>query len=344
MEKNMSKLILAIESSCDETSAAVMHNGDVLSNVISSQEIHAQYGGVVPELASRAHLEMIIPVVEKAISSASVTLDDINVIGVTSEPGLLGSLLVGENFAKALGLSMNIPVYPINHLEAHIFSGFLENRDINFPFVALVVSGGHTMLVLVKDVNDYILLGTTQDDAAGEAFDKVAKILGLGYPGGPVIDKRAKQGNPKAVHFPRPLYFENTYNFSFSGMKTFALQLVRKTNGQGILEASRIPDICASFQRAVIDTLTAKTMRAAEEFSVHDVVVAGGVSANSELRATIDAECTKRGMRLTVPRLAYCTDNAAMIANLTEFKIKSGVMPPEMIVASARSTLLPFSV
>ncbi|HZV12819.1 MAG TPA: tRNA (adenosine(37)-N6)-threonylcarbamoyltransferase complex transferase subunit TsaD [Candidatus Kapabacteria bacterium] len=330
--------ILGIESSCDETSAAVMRDGVVLSNVISSQEVHAQYGGVVPELASRAHLEMIIPVVEKSLSAANVTLQDVNVIGVTSEPGLLGSLLVGENFAKTLALSLDVPVYPINHLEGHMFSGFLENRDIAFPFIALVVSGGHTMLVLVKDVNDYTLLGTTQDDAAGEAFDKVAKILGLGYPGGPAVDKLAKQGNPKAAHFPRPLYYEDDFMFSFSGMKTFALNLARKA------DAPHVNDICASFQRAVIDVLAMKTMRAAEEFGVKDVVVAGGVSANSELRATMQEDCTKRRMRLTIPRLAYCTDNAAMIANLTEFKIKSGVTPPATIAASARSTLLPFSV
>src|SRR5258708_5433099 len=202
-------LILGIETSCDETSAAVLRNGDVLSNVISSQEVHARFGGVVPELAAQAHLRMIIPVVERALSDAGTTFDEIETIAVAAEPGLHGAILVGETFAKAIALPRALPVVPVNHLEAHMFSGFLERRDISFPFVALVVSGGHTMLVLVRAINDYALLGTTHDDAAGEAFDKVAKLLGLGYPGGPAIDRLATSGNPKAVAFPRPLYHDD---------------------------------------------------------------------------------------------------------------------------------------
>ncbi len=334
-------VILGIETSCDETSAAVICGGEVLSNIISSQEIHAQYGGVVPELASRVHLEMIIPVVERSLKAAGLTLQDIGAIGVTTEPGLLGALLVGETFGKTLGQSLGIPVYPINHLESHVFSGFLERRDITFPFIGLVVSGGHTLLIRVDAVNEYALLGTTQDDAAGEAFDKVAKILGLGYPGGPAIDTRAKLGNPRALHFPRPLMNDEGYGFSFSGIKTFARNLVQK---QKTISDDFLIDVCASFQRAVVDILTAKTIRAAEEYGAKDVVVAGGVSANSELRATMERECHTRGIRMTAPRIAYCTDNAAMVANLAEFKIASGVKAPETIAAHSRSTLLPFSL
>ncbi len=332
------KTILGIETSCDETSAAVLTGRNVRSNIISSQEVHKRYGGVVPELASRAHLEMIIPVVESAMRDARCTFDDLNAIAVTTEPGLLGALLVGETFAKALALSRALPLVPINHLEAHMFSGFLERPDIVFPFVALVVSGGHTMLVHVRDTDDYALLGTTQDDAAGEAFDKVAKLLGLGYPGGPVIDKLAKEGDPEAVALPRPLMMEPNYDFSFSGVKTSVLGLVR-TN-----RVPSIPDMCASFQRAVVDVLAAKTIRAAHELRVRDVVVAGGVSANSELRATLDRLCTERGMRLTVPRLAYCTDNAAMVANLASFKLAKGTPVRMPVTASPTSTLLPFTL
>ena len=330
-------LILGIETSCDETSAAVMRGEEMLSNIISSQEIHARFGGVVPELAARAHLRMIIPVVGRALTEAGVTLEAIEAIAVTSEPGLHGALLVGETFAKALALPRSLPIMPVNHLEAHMFSGFLERRDITFPFIALVVSGGHTMLVLIRAVNDYSLLGTTQDDAAGEAFDKVAKLLGLGYPGGPAIDRLAKLGNPKATQFPRPLYHDDNFDFSFSGVKTFALNLVRKKT------ALSVEDICASFQHAVVDVLSSKTLRAAQTHNVTDIVVAGGVSANSALRAEMARRCESLHMRLTVPRIAYCTDNAAMIANLGALKFATGMIPPP-VMASATSTLLPFRV
>ena len=330
-------VILGIESSCDETSAAVLRGREVLSNVISSQEVHARYGGVVPELAARAHLQMIIPVVDRALSDAGLTLESIDAVAVTAEPGLHGALLVGENFAKALALTRNVPLMPINHLEAHMFSGFLERPEIAFPFLALVVSGGHTMLVLVRHVDDYELLGTTQDDAAGEAFDKVAKLLGLGYPGGPVVDKLARTGDPTAIAFPRPLIHDDNFDFSFSGVKTFALNLSRKKT------APSVEDMCASFQRAVVDVLVTKTMRAAQMHGVRDIVVAGGVSANSELRATMRTRCESAGITLTVPRIAFCTDNAAMIANLAAFKFDAHIAPSP-VRASATSTLLPFRV
>lgn len=331
-------LILGIETSCDETSASVMRGEDVLSNVISSQEVHAQFGGVVPELAARAHLQMIIPVVRRALTDAGVSLTDIEAIAVTAEPGLHGALLVGENFAKALAMTHNVPLMPINHLEAHIYSGFLERRDIAFPFLALVVSGGHTMIVLVHSIHQLQLLGTTQDDAAGEAFDKVAKLLGLGYPGGPAVDRLAAKGNPKTVVFPKPLMHEDNFDFSFSGMKTSALNIIRKPSNTFSKE-----DICASFQSAVVQILATKTIRAAQRYNVRDIVVAGGVSANSHLRADMLRRCDALHIRLTVPRLAYCTDNAAMITNLAAMKFAAGIVPPAT-VASATSTLLPFRV
>ncbi len=345
--------ILGIETSCDETSTAVLRDGVLLSNLISSQLFHADYGGVVPELASRAHQRIIVPMVDEALSKAGVRKTDLNGVAATYGPGLVGSILVGLNFGKAMALGLGIPFVGINHIEAHMFSNFIEEPKPEFPFVCLIVSGGHTQLVLVKKPFDYEMLGRTRDDAAGEAFDKVAKMLGLGYPGGPIIDQLAKQGNPNFVKFPRSYIDENTFDFSFSGLKTSVLYYlrsigklraanvrkleVRDKKSEARSEKSRngnppsetidqrlLADICASFQAAVVDVLTDKTIAAAERNGVKDIAIAGGVSANSALRTQIHARAEKRGFRLFIPKLAYCTDNAAMIALLGWLKLKDG--------------------
>ena len=306
-------LILAIESSCDETAAAVVKNGRVvLSNVIFSQvSVHAQFGGVVPEIASRKHLEAMVPVVEQAIREAGSTLADIEGIAVTQGPGLAGALLVGIATAKALAYVRNLPVVGVNHIEGHLFAPFLE-RPVEFPFLALVVSGGHTHLYLVAGIGRYTTLGQTVDDAAGEAFDKVAKLLGLSYPGGAVIDRLAAEGNPKRLNFPRPLLHDGTCNFSFSGLKTAVLTHLRKHPASGSDE--ELKDLCASFQEAVCDVLVHKTAAAVAATGISRVVVAGGVACNSGLRRGMERLARKQGIELFIPSSLLCSDNAAMNA------------------------------
>ncbi len=303
------ELILGIETSCDETAAAVVANGhDVLSNVVSSQiDIHARYGGVVPEVASRAHVEMMTPVIAQAMVEAGVEKDDISAIACTVGPGLIGSLLIGVSSAKALSLVWDKPFVAVNHLEAHLYSSFLEDPDLELPVVVLLVSGGHTMLILMEGHGKYRLLGQTLDDAAGEAYDKVARYLGLGYPGGPIIDKMAMDGDPHAVKFPRALA-KDGYDFSFSGLKTSVVNYVRKNPD--------VPDvdIAASFQEAVVDVLTTKARRAVKEFDAKGLCIAGGVAANSSLRERVLDIAVEDGINGFIPSRSMCTDNAAMIA------------------------------
>jgi len=316
--------LLAIESSCDETSASVVEGGTtVLSNVIASQEAaHAPFGGVVPEIASRKHLEVITPVIEQALAKASMTLDAIEGVAVTQGPGLAGSLLVGISAAKAIAYARRLPLVGIHHIEGHLFAVFLEKR-VEFPFVALVVSGGHTHLYRVDGFARYRILGQTRDDAAGEAFDKVAKILGLAYPGGAVIDRLASRGDPNAVALPRPLLRDGSCNFSFSGLKTAVLQFVRKHPAG--LEGDALHDLCASFQAAVVEVLVEKTRSALSETGIRRLVVAGGVACNSGIRAGMAGMCADLGVELSIPSPVLCTDNAAMIAVPAEFYLQEGV-------------------
>lgn len=313
-------MLLAIESSCDETSAAVLHNSQVLSNIISSQVFHTDYGGVIPELASRAHVQSISAVVSAALREAQIETKDLTALAVTTEPGLIGSLLVGANFAKGLALRLGVPCVPVHHIEGHLYSGCLEDSTVEFPFIALVVSGGHTSLFEVLSYNSYSVLGSTKDDAAGEAFDKVAKLLGLGYPGGPLVDKLAQTGDPRAYTFPRSMIHDGTYNFSFSGLKTSVRYFLQKTFPESIPE-NLLPDICASVQAAITEVLVAKTIRAAVEKNVRTVVIAGGVSANSGLRKLMTESAAKRRIRMVAPRMSFCMDNAAMIGFLAEKKL-----------------------
>ena len=324
--------VLGIETSCDETSASVVADGKVLSNIISSQLVHAKFGGVVPELASRAHMRMIINVVDEALAKAGVSKEKLDGIAVTQGPGLVGSLLVGLSFAKALAYGLGIPFIGVNHMEGHLYSTFLEDPQPEYPFVALIVSGGHSMLVHVKQPFDQQLLGQTRDDAAGEAFDKVAKMLGLGYPGGPAIDKLAREGNPKAIDFPRSFLEEDSFDFSFSGIKTSVLYYLRKNNllplGNSKPTEKAMADICASFQASVVEVLVKKTVAAAEQYGVKTICLAGGVSANSLLRTEMKRESDRLGFDLHFPRLEYCMDNGAMIALVGEMKLASGISSP----------------
>jgi N6-L-threonylcarbamoyladenine synthase len=316
--------LLAIESSCDETSAAVVQDGTtLLSNIIASQEAaHAPFGGVVPEIASRKHLEVITPVIEQALARASLSLDAVEGIAVTQGPGLAGSLLVGISAAKAIAYARGLPLVGIHHIEGHLFAVFLEKR-VAFPFIALVVSGGHTHLYLVDGFGRYRVLGQTRDDAAGEAFDKVAKILGLPYPGGAVIDRLASKGDHTAVALPRPLLRDGSCNFSFSGLKTAVLQFVRKNPVP--LEGGALHDLCASFQAAVVDVLVEKAKSALLETGITRLVVAGGVACNSAVRAGMSKLCGEIGVELSIPSPILCTDNAAMIAVPAEFYLKEGI-------------------
>jgi N6-L-threonylcarbamoyladenine synthase len=302
--------VLGIESSCDETSASVVVDGrEILSNVIASQvDLHAKFGGVVPEVASRKHVELINPVIQEALDTAEKTLSDIDVIAVTNRPGLLGALLVGVSAAKSISAALDIPLIGVHHLEGHIYANFLTNPDFGFPFICLVVSGGHSDLVVVKADGEYEILGRTRDDAAGEAFDKSARVLGIGYPGGPIIDKLAKQGNPKAIHFPRAR-LDDTLDFSFSGLKTAVIRFFRKEGDRYSIE-----DIAASFQAAVIDMLVNNAMEAVERTGIRRVAMAGGVAANSGLQARMREEAESRGIDFSCPPPRLCTDNAAMIA------------------------------
>lgn len=318
-------LILAIESSCDETAAAVVKNGrEVLSNVINTQiAIHTEYGGVVPEIASRKHIENINPVIRKALEDAGVTLDDIDAIGVTYGPGLVGALLVGVAEAKAIAFAKNKPLVGVHHIEGHISANYVENKELEPPFVALVVSGGHTHLVKVNDYGEYEIVGRTRDDAAGEAFDKVARAIGLGYPGGPKIDKLAKEGNPDAIEFPRAHVDDAPYDFSFSGIKSAVLNYINSANMQG-KEINRA-DVVASFQKAVVDALVSRAVRLAKECGMDKLAIAGGVASNSVLRAAIQEECTKNNIRFYSPSPILCTDNAAMIGAAAYYEYIKGV-------------------
>jgi len=306
-------IILGIESSCDETSASICINGEIRSNVIATQAIHAKYGGVIPELASRAHQQNIIPTVEEAIRQAKVSKNQIDAVSFTRGPGLLGALLVGTSFAKSFALAQNIPLIDINHMQAHILAHFIDDPKPNFPFLCLTVSGGHTQIVLVKDYFEMELLGETLDDAAGEAFDKTAKILNLPYPGGPLIDKFSKEGNAAAYKLPEPQI--PGLNFSFSGLKTAILYLVQdqmKQNPDFLTQ--NMADLCASVQSRIVSILLNKLKKAAKETGVKDIAIAGGVSANSGLRKSLIEMGEKYNWRVFIPRFEYCTDNAAMIA------------------------------
>lgn len=316
--------ILAIESSCDETAASVVKNGrEVLSNIISSQiALHTLYGGVVPELASRKHIEKINQVIEQALKEADVTLDEIDAIGVTYGPGLVGALLVGVAEAKAISYAKKIPLVGVHHIEGHISANYIENKELEPPFACLVVSGGHTHLVMVKDYGTYEILGRTRDDAAGEAFDKVARAIGLGYPGGPKIDRVAKEGNPEAIAFPRAKIAESEYDFSFSGLKSAVLNYLNGCKMKG--EESSVPDVAASFQKAVTDVLVEHSMHAVEEFGIKKLAIAGGVASNSALRAAMEKACREKGILFYHPSPILCTDNAAMIGAAAYYEFIRG--------------------
>ena len=320
-----SKLILAIESSCDETSAAVIKDGRyVLSNIISSQiDTHKQYGGVVPEVASRMHIEVINKVVLDALEEANVKLEEIDAIGVTYGPGLVGALLVGLQYAKGLSYSLKKPLIPVNHIEGHICANYIEHKDLKPPFVSLVVSGGHTFIVHVKDYGVYDVIGQTRDDAAGEAYDKVARALGLGYPGGPKIDKLSKEGNENAIEFPRANFHDETLDFSFSGVKSAVLNYLNKCKMQNI-EVNKA-DVAASFQKAVIDVLKQNVMKTCKQRNVNKIAIAGGVASNSSLRETLIKEASKEGIEVLFPSKILCTDNAAMIGSAAYFNFVNGI-------------------
>lgn len=317
-------LILAIESSCDETAASVVKNGRcVLSNIISSQiAIHTLYGGVVPEIASRKHIEKINQVVEAALKEADVTLDDIDAIGVTYGPGLVGALLVGVAEAKAIAYAKKKPLVGVHHIEGHVSANYIEHPDLEPPFLCEIISGGHTHLVIVKDYGSFEILGRTRDDAAGEAFDKVARAIGLGYPGGPKIDKLAKEGNPHAIDFPRAHMEDAPYDFSFSGVKSAVLNHLNKCRmtGEPIVEA----DIATSFQQAVVDVLVDNAIRAAKDYHMDRLAIAGGVASNGALRAAMEAACEKEGIRFYRPSPIFCTDNAAMIGVAAYYEYQKG--------------------
>ena len=318
------KYILAIESSCDETSAAVVLNGrEILSNVIASQiSTHEQYGGVVPEVASRMHIEAISGVVEEALLKANITLEKIDAIGVTYGPGLVGALLVGLQFAKGLAFASKKHLVGVNHIEGHICANYIQHKDLKPPFISLVVSGGHTFIVHVKDYGIYEVIGQTRDDAAGEAYDKVARALGLGYPGGPKIDKMAKKGNPKAITFPKANFHEETLDFSFSGVKSAVLNYLNKCNMQNI-EINKA-DVAASFQQAVVDVLKDNVLLTCKKKNIDTIAIAGGVASNSTLRETLINEAGKKGIKVLFPTPILCTDNAAMIGSAAYFNFING--------------------
>jgi N6-L-threonylcarbamoyladenine synthase len=335
--KTAESCILGIESSCDETAAAVCINGKIRSNIIASQEIHTLYGGVVPELASRAHMQNIVPVVDQAIMKAGVRLSDINAIAFTQSPGLIGALLVGTGFAKSLSLSLGIPLISVHHMQAHVLSNLIENPEQEFPFICLTVSGGHTQVVLCKDPLNMEVLGETLDDAAGEAFDKTAKLLGLPYPGGPLVDRYAQLGDPHAFHFPEPQI--EGLNFSFSGVKTSILYFLQKQLKQDPnFIQHRLNDICASAQHCIVGILLHKLKLASLKTGIKNICMAGGVSANKGLRKGLIEMATNYGWKVHMPSLEYCTDNAAMIALTGHYKYLAGIHSPLSISASARAT------
>lgn len=325
MSEEKDILILAIESSCDETAASVVKNGrEVLSNVISSQiELHKLYGGVVPEIASRKHIEKINQVIEEALEVANVTLDDIDAIGVTYGPGLVGALLVGVAEAKAIAYAKKLPLVGVHHIEGHISANYIENKELEPPFICLVVSGGHTHLVCVKDYGQYEIIGRTRDDAAGEAFDKVARAIGLGYPGGPKIDKLSKEGDANAITFPKAHISDAPYDFSFSGVKSAVLNYINGCQMKG--ESYNNADIAASFQKAVTDVLVENAMRAVDEYGLSKFAIAGGVASNSTLREAMKVACEKKGIEFYHPSPIFCTDNAAMIGVAAYYDYKNGI-------------------
>ena len=335
MKLKENPVILAIESSCDDTSAAVFESGKMLSNLIATQAIHEQYGGVVPEVASRAHQEHILPVVDTALKKAGKKLNDINCVAVTAGPGLMGSLLVGVTFAKSLALCLDVPLIDVHHMEAHVLAHFIDDPQPKFPFLNLTVSGGHTQIVLVKDFFDMKVVGTTIDDAAGEAFDKSGKILGLGYPAGPLIDKHAALGVAK-FSFPEPQIAN--LDFSFSGLKTSILYFLKEqqlANKDFINE--NLDDICASVQSRIISILIKKLTRAVRQYKVDEIGISGGVSANSGLRKAIMETGEKLNLRVHIPKFEYCTDNAAMIAMAAYYKYKAGLFADQALVPFTRS-------
>lgn len=325
MEKKY-KFVLGIETSCDETSAAVITSDKVLSNIISSQAIHLKFGGVVPELASRAHLRKIIPIVKEALQQANISLRNLDGLAVTNGPGLIGALLVGVNYVKGISSALNIPLVGVNHIEGHIFSNFLNKASIPLPFLCLVVSGGHTQIIMVKDHLAYRILGETRDDAVGEAFDKVAKLLHLPYPGGPQIDRMAIKGNPEAIDFPRAMMQKGELNFSYSGLKTAVLNYIEEIGADSVQE--RLHDICASFQKAAIEVLVKKTVQAARTFQIRDIAIAGGVAANSLLRKWMVEESAQFNLNVHFPPVDFCTDNAAMIARAGLERLNRGLSSP----------------
>lgn len=317
--------ILAIESSCDETAAAVVQNGrTVLSNVISSQiALHTLYGGVVPEIASRKHIEKINQVIEEALRQAGIGLDEIDAVGVTYGPGLVGALLVGVAEAKAIAYARNLPLVGVHHIEGHVSANYIEHPELEPPFLCEIISGGHTHLVIVKDYGEFEILGRTRDDAAGEAFDKVARAIGLGYPGGPKIDKLSREGNPEAINFPRAHIEEAPYDFSFSGLKSAVLNYLNKCRmtGETIVEA----DVAASFQQAVVDVLVDTAIRGAQDFHMDKLAIAGGVASNQTLRKAMEDACRQKGIRFYYPSPILCTDNAAMIGAAAYYEFIKGV-------------------
>jgi len=317
--------ILAIESSCDETAAAVVEDGrKVLSSVISSQiSIHTKFGGVVPEIASRKHIENINPVIRQALSDANLTLDEVDAIAVTYGPGLVGALLVGVAEAKAIAYATNKPLIGVHHIEGHISANYIENQNLEPPFICLVVSGGHTHLVVVKDYGEYEILGKTRDDAAGEAFDKVARAVGLGYPGGPKVDALAKEGDPHAIEFPRGEVSGAPYDFSFSGLKSAVLNYLNQCEMKG-QEVNRA-DVCASFQASVVDSLVSRAFAALDDFGYKKLAIAGGVASNSAIRSAFISECEKKGVEFYYPSPILCTDNAAMIGSAAYYDYKNGI-------------------
>ena len=320
-----SLLTLAIETSCDETSCAIVKDGrEVLSNIISSQiDIHRKFGGVVPEIASRKHIESINNIIQEALNEANVGFKDIDLIGVTRGPGLVGALLVGISAAKSLAFGLDIPIVGVNHIEGHICANYIQHKDLEPPFTCLVVSGGHSYLLQANGYNDYELIGRTRDDAAGEAFDKVARSLGLPYPGGPFIDKLAKEGNPEAIAFPRVFLENGSYDFSFSGLKTSVLNYIHNMEQKG--EEINIPDVAASFQQAVMDVLVEKTFRLAKSKDSKKIVLAGGVASNSSLRNLMEKRGLEENISIYYPNSILCTDNAAMIGSAAYFNFISGI-------------------
>ncbi len=319
-----SSVILAVESSCDETSAAISKNGEILSNIVATQAVHENYGGVVPELASRAHQQNIVPIVHQALQKANITKTMLNAVAYTQGPGLLGALLVGSSFVKSLAWGLQIPLISVNHMQAHILAHFIESPRPQFPFLCLTVSGGHTQLVVVRDYLAMEIIGETMDDAVGEAFDKIAKLLGLPYPGGPHLDRSAQQGNPERFSFPATSMPE--LNFSFSGIKTAVLYFLRdqlKHNKQFIEE--NLSDLCASVQSTLISMLLEKVEAAASQTGIREIAIAGGVSANSGLRSQLQVLATQKQWQVYIPKIEYCTDNAAMIAMAAHYQYLAGL-------------------